>query len=260
VGIGIEYKGNLDDPSRLDELLNDVRAYCKAVGWRCEDWEESYSGVVLCSQEEADEHEAADEEDDDEEEVDDDPEPWPDMGEMEEGSIRIRGRVSKLNPPPLIDETHRGVYVVPPDTDGLRLVFSPKGRLTRFMEMPRKWVIDAIPDAGHYVAFTNEVMTTGSAEGHKAICKLLRRLRDTYISNLEVDDQTGFWDKGNTASLREEHLIAGAFNRMFQDPDALRLIMGASGKPLAKDAKIEPVSLPKVPEPRKRRKSNKPVS
>lgn len=234
MGIAIGYKGSLNDSSRLSEAMAEIDAFCKRNGWRCENWSEHYSGVLLLRPEVADGDVAPEP----------NPEPWPDA--PAEPTSSIRARVSRLRPPPLIEETCHGILAHPPGTEALMLAFNPSGRLCRYMELPEEIVINAIPDTVHYVAFPNWVKTTGAIESHVGICALFKMLRKKFIRNLKITDDTGFWKSWNYERLCEEHEIMGSFGRLMRQPETLNVILRAAGLPeLDKKAKV--TALHKVP-------------
>jgi len=231
LGICIYYQGSLSDPSTLDEAVHEIRRFCSRAVWQCEDFSEHYSGVTLTTQAQAD--------GDPNTEVRD-PEPWP---ELPEGFFGVRGRVSKLHPPRLIEETVRGVIVAPPDTDSLRLVFDRSGRLVKYMEFPAELVINAIPDTIHYVAFRHFSKTTGAPASHAALCVLLQMLKWRFMKNLEVTDDTKFWETGNIKSLERQHAEMSALLGIFRESKDLGGLLRALGVDVPEGSKIERLDL-----------------
>ncbi len=168
-------------------------------------------------------------------------EPWP---ELPEGETGLRGRVSRLHPPPLIEETARGVIALPPDTDSLRLVFDGSGRLVRY----------AMPDTNHYAAFPNFVKTTGAIESHVSICVLLRLLNGKFMNDLEVTDDTELWNTWNAKALERKHAemraLIGIF-RQSKDQGGLLRKLGVD----IPEGKVELLgSLEERPAPKKKTK------
>jgi hypothetical protein len=228
MGICISYQGSLSDPSTLDEALREIRGFCRSARWRCEDFSEHYSGVTLTTQAQADGDPSAKKIRDDE--------PWP---ELPEGHYGIRGRVSKLHPPDLIEETVRGVMVAPPDTESLRLVFDQKGRLVHYMELPAELVINALPDTIHYVAFPHFVKTSGSAASHAGICELLHLLKRKFVKNLKVKDETSYWKTGDVESLKRQHAAMDSVLGTFRKSKDLGGLLRALGADIPGGEKIE---------------------
>lgn len=242
VGIHIHYKGNLDDPSRRDEALDDIREFCRTAGWKWKDWSEHYSGVMIVTQEQADG------------DVPSHNEPWPeDLEPVELGCVTIRARVSTLHPPPLIDETCLGVLVEPPGTDVLRLTFNSAGRLFQCWPLPRHIIAGAIPDTEHYMAFEHSIGTTGQAETHASICSLFDRLKKSFMSNLAIRDTSRFWETRDMQQLRsQQSMMASAFG-LFQNPSTMMTLLKVIGRPVAEGTKITPARVG-VPEPAEKKK------
>lgn len=240
MGICIDYKGSLNDLSQLDEALREVRAFCRQAKWKFKSHTEEYSGVLLCSQEEAE----------GDEESPPDPEPWPEMPEGER-PMGIRARVSKHNPPPFIEEKCRGIIVYPGDTEPLRLIFNSKGRMINYMELPEKFIINALPDTAHYIAFPLWVKTSGAPSQHARLCMLLRILKQKFMRNMKVKDPTGYYRTGNVEKLISEHTLMSALLGMFESPEAVRALVNMSGVPVDEKTKITRLD-PNLAAPKKR--------
>ena len=227
MGICISYQGSLSDPAALDEAVHEIREFCNRAGWQCQDFSEHYSGVIISTQAQADGDPGTE---------DAGTESWP---AMPEGQFVLRGRVSRLHPPGLIEETVRGGIVVPPDTESLRLVFDRSGRLVRYMDLPAELVINAIPDTVHYAAFPNFVKTSGAPASHAAICMLLRMLKQKLMKNLEVNDDTGFWKTGSVETLARKHAEMNALLSIFHRSKDVGALLRALGVDVPKGGKIE---------------------
>jgi hypothetical protein len=158
---------------------------------------------------------------------------------MPKGQYGFRARVSKLHPPPLIEETVRGVVVMPPDTESVRLVFDRTGRLVRYTDVPAKLVINAVPDTIHYLAFPHYVKTSGSPVSHAAICALLRMLQRKFMTNLQVNDDTGYWTTGDIEILVREHAEMGAVLGIFNEFKNVGAMLRALGVEVPVSGKIE---------------------
>lgn len=175
---------------------------------------------------------------------------------MPEGQYGIRGRVSKLHPPGLIEETVRGVIVSPPDTESVRLVFDRSGRLVRYFDLPPEMVINAIPDTVHYAAFPNFVKTSGAPASHAAICLLLRMLQQKFMTNLQVDDETGFWKTGSIEVLERKHAEMSALLSLFRESKDVGALLRALGIEIPASGRIEQLS-PKLTMPSPARQKKK---
>jgi hypothetical protein len=225
MGINIYYRGSLSDPSELAEALGAIRAFCAKACWQCEDFSENYSGVALMTQDQAENPDKTSAPE----------EPWPDRPENDYGP---RGRVSRLRPPPLLEETVTGVFVSPSASETLRFGFGNSGRLLNYVEFPAEFISNALPDTIHYIAFTHAVKVFDSPETHAAICLLLRMLKDRYMPNLEVTDATGFWETWDMKSLMGDHArmsaLTGALRTSFGSGNLLKAV----GVTIAGDGKI----------------------
>ncbi len=229
----------------LDEAIQEIRGFCQRAGWECQDFSEHYSGVLMTTQPQVDGDPGAEEPPD--------PEPWP---EMPKGWTGMRGRVSRHRPPPLIEETARGVVAIPPDTESLQFAFDSTGRLVHYMEFPSEMILNAIPDTTHYVAFPHFVKTTGAVESHVAICALMLLLREKYIKNLVVKDDTRFWGKWDFQRLEREHRQMGALVGMFQASSDLGGLLRKLGVDIPAGAKLKQLD-PKIPVPKAKKKARK---
>ena len=214
MGICITYKVSLSDPSSLDEAISEIRHFDAQAGWPCHDISEHYSGVTLMSQAEVDGDQGMD--------------TWESeaVSQPQEGCFALRVTVSSHHPPRLIEETAIGVIVAPPDTESLRFVFDRSGRLIRYMDLPKEVIGNAIPNTVHYLAFPNFVKTSGAVASHVAICRLLRMLKKKFMPDLRVDDEAGFWKKGDVKVLRKKHAqmtaLISAFSEAIEATPELR--------------------------------------
>jgi hypothetical protein len=231
MGISIAYQGSLSDSSRLEEALSDVRNFATRVRWRCDDFSEHYSGVVLVTQAEADGDSGT-------RLKDPNPEPWPETTEK----YGLSARVSKRHPPRLIEETVRGVFVTPPDTESLRLAFDSNGRLTKYWDIPAELVINAIPDTNHYIAFHHFVGTSGAPASHAALCLLLRMLKQKYMKNLQVSDSTGFWKTANLERLKLDHAQMSTLLGLFGGSKDLSALLRTIGLNVPEGSEVTQLS------------------
>ncbi len=92
----------------------------------------------------------------------------------------------------------RGISVdSDPDNETLSLLFNPKGRLTSFL---REILINEgsiAPDQDWLFVKTQ----FGTVDAHIAIVKLLQYLKQSYIPNLEVNDDGEYWETADRERL-----------------------------------------------------------
>jgi hypothetical protein len=185
--------------------------------------------------------------------ADPDPEPWPET----EQTHGLRARIGKNRPPPLIEETVRGIYAIPPDTESLRLVFDHTGRLVHYMELPPEIVIGAVAGTNHYMAFPHFVKTQGATGSHVALCLLLQLLKRKYMPKLVVRDDTGFYKSGNLADLEQSHAELSAILGVLKRSKDLGGLLRWLGMEVA-DGKVRLLE-PDIPKPAPAGKAAKPV-
>ena len=134
------------------------------------------------------------------------------------------------NNPDLIDQYCRGIMVHPPGTDSLLLTFDAKGRLCQFMTIPLDKVSEPLRGHKFWMCFPLFCKTTGETDQHMAICLLLRMLRDRYIGNMKVDDETGYFETGDLKKLHSTHgAMAGLIGAFKSSPALMKGLMKAAG-------------------------------
>ncbi len=198
MGICIEYKGRMDETARLEELLADVREISQSFGWPVEDVTMHVSGLEL----------------------------------------RLPSKhQGKRLPPRLIEEEVRGVYVRPPDTETLRLLFNKKGRLVDYSEIPHHMVNGpASADTKYFMEFPLWVKTTGALDSHILLVMLLERLKSKFMKTLKIRDDSGFAKTGDFEKLALEHAAMGFVIQLWNDPGASRSLLKAAGLVLGDQA------------------------
>lgn len=204
MGICIGYSGRLNTPGQLDTLLRDVRKISANCKWRCTDVDKEVAGLLL----------------------------------------RQTGKNTppEKNPPRLIHERLRGLYVTPPDTETLELVFDTRGRLVCYQQIPTDFITGPIaPDATYFMQFPLWVKTTGALDTHVALVFLLRHLQDRYIRNLKIKDDTGFAKTMDYDRLVREHSAMSFMVHSLQSPEFTRNLLQAGGFPLPPDANLSPL-------------------
>jgi hypothetical protein len=245
VGLTIYYKGKLNDPSKIGEVIEAIDAFCKRVGWKCKPYSEQISGVVLLRPEVSCDGQKS--------KRDPDEEPWP---EPPPGADSFMARVSSRRPPNLIEETIRGVIITVAKVGQVQITFDSTGRLCRYMEIPDFAIHNAIPETSHWAAMPLWADTTGAVELHVGLCALFRMLQDRYIDNLKISDETGYWKAGNLKRLREHHMGMSALIGIFNQPENLNVFLEAAGLPPVKKVHNPVVTSP----PPKKPKRSRPVS
>ena len=220
MGIVISYKGTIDDMARLDSLIADVRLFCQQTGWEYTEVSEQISGIALNTASEFMGRQRK-------RKPKAEPEKWPEEETYDAGSLKLR--FDSKNPD-LIEEAYRGIVAHPPGTESLALTFDGQGRLCHFIDVPQPWVKGPLRDQKHYLCFPLFCKTTGELDQHIAICVLLRMMRDSYIKDLKVDDETGYFKSGNLTKLRQGHAVmAGLIGAVKNSPALLKAVLKAAG-------------------------------
>lgn len=113
----------------------------------------------------------------------------------------------------------RGISLFPdPNCEPLFLTFRKDGLLASSMNM----VMIADKDIDSEGLWLSTKTQFASSDIHIAIIKLLRFVKTKYVSNLEVNDDGGYWERDDTADLEKRfHHIGAAIESL---PGALNLI------------------------------------
>ena len=224
MGVVIDYRGTLDEMALMDRLIADVRLFCQQAGWEFAEVSDHISGIAMGS--------AADftgprKRQSRREAKESDPKNWPEEETFRMGGLTLRFDAKN---PMLLEETCRGIIAQPPGTDSLALTFDGQGRLCHFMAISQHWVKGPLKDQKHYLCFPLFCKTTGETEQHIAICVLLRMLRDRYIKDLKVGDETGYFRSGKLGKLRRAHaLMTGFISAIKGNPEFLKGVLKAAG-------------------------------
>lgn len=216
MGIHLDYRGKLADLSRLDELIGEVKAFCRQAHWEYLEVDEHLDGIRFGSL------------------ADDDPprgsrkkksglvrthETHPDeFVEHNMGSLTMW--FDQVHPN-LMDEAVRGIYCYPPGTESVNLVFDGSGNLCTYMELGEHMVKGRFQNVKHYMFSYPFTKTTGCIEEHILICQLLKLLQQKYIPKLKVRDSTGYFQSGNEKDLRLESMAMSAFVGMLRQSPGL---------------------------------------
>lgn len=212
MSIIIRYEGCLDEPRRVRELIHDLKLRCRQLEWSCREVNERIIGEAYYYQ---------------------------DNDDDEGGLLSLLGMMSNHIAQKTVDDRMRGVYIQPPDTDTFLLTFNRTGHLMHYMALPGKMDLDQpglgsamsyAPEPGYYLeSDAHSIKTTGAVSTHILIVTLLRYLQKTYISNLEVTDQTDFWETLDFKQLELEHGRMRAMLSFFRDPDNIKSILRSIG-------------------------------
>lgn len=230
MGISISYSGSLDDPARLNDLIAFAKKRASKYGWRAGDVCEEISGLLLVGR-----------------------------CDVPNDSSAENASAENADPPPvLLEEQLRGVTLYPPCTEPVNLVFNRAGQLSNYCEIPAQ-MLTSPPAAGetYFMDFGHWTKVTGEVSVHIKLVTLLRELKDRYISNLEVHDETGYFETGDLVNLIEEHMLMGAFLNSLRDPAMLRLVMQEVGLGAYADGDLIPLPNAIPERPRESRKPNR---
>lgn len=172
MGITIHYKGQLDDPARLPELLLGVKHFCFKRDWAYREIDERIIGQA--------ERLIFNEVDASGQLEDSTPVEWKDVyydTEVLDVDDHIRG---------LIIDVH-------PDCETVHLLFNRQGLLRSY----------APQSPGYYTEQQYFFAKTQFApiEVHVAICELLRFVKDNYMPGLKVTDEGWYWETGDREKL-----------------------------------------------------------
>ena len=209
MGIVITYEGCLDDPARLDCLIEAVKQRCHHLQWPCQEVDQHIVGEAYYF-----------------------------IGDQETSGHRPGvSTVSAFFGQKAVDERIRGLLVHPPGTETLTLTFNPAGRLQYYQALPGRpyttlagYGMSFTQEPGYYLESSNHwVKTTGEVTSHVLIVALLRFLQDNYMSNLVVHDPTGFWDNVDMTALTQEHIRMQALIDLFQESDLVQDLLGLVG-------------------------------
>lgn len=216
MGITISYRGTLDDPKLLDQLVVDVKQRCQKLGWPCVDVDKRIVGHAYR---------------------------MVDQGLEEERPGLATGRVALVEVP--VDDRIRGVMVHPPKTETLVLTFNREGRIIYYQPLPGRMLPpeEELPPNLPIIMpprFTQEpgyyfeepmglVKTTGQVEAHIEIVGILRHIKEHYVSDLKVSDSGEYWETGNVAKLIRAHATMEAMIGIFSRPENTKKLLESMG-------------------------------
>jgi hypothetical protein len=209
MGVTISFQGRLDDPDRIGDLIQECKEHCRVLDWPCDEVDQHVVGQAYGY-----------------------------AGEERVATDRpgvYQGRLAlSLRP---IDTRLRGLRIHPPGTETLSLTFDPTGQLVEYdampgpVEVPEHGIgITFRPAPGYWMEIVqNWVKTTGALQSHVLIVALLRLIRDRYMSGLEVNDDTGYWETRDVKALTAEHHKVEALLAGLRDPEAVKALLGMVG-------------------------------
>jgi hypothetical protein len=208
MGVSISYRGDIDDPAKIDELIADMKIRCRALDWPCEEVDQRVLGKAyrfLGSE------------------------------EVPTDTPGVYQGHSYMDLVP-IDDRVRGVRIQPPNTETVYLTFNRAGHLCWYQEMPgqfsqdEKGFVTFSSEPGYYLEHDEPwVKTTGAIRSHILLVALFRYIQDHYISNLKVRDDTDFWETDDVDTLVREHRMMGALIGFFQKEDVAKALLEMSG-------------------------------
>ncbi len=123
------------------------------------------------------------------------------------GAGKARGTAATLSPP----LTLKGIkLVVDPQTDPLWFTFDSEGALTRLSyfavdHYPARSANAAAPSRRYEFVHQSQASiqtTLGGAELHMTVVRLLDYLKKTYVPDLKVQDDSGYWEHRDEDLLR----------------------------------------------------------
>jgi len=208
MGISISYRGDLDDPAKLDNLVADLKLKCRKLGWPCEEVDQRVLGKAYC---------------------------FIGSEEVPTDTPGVHQGRAYMDLVP-VDDRVRGVRIQPPGTETVFLTFNRAGRLCWYQEMPgqfsqdEKGFVSFSSEPGYYLEHDEPwVKTTGAVRSHILLVALLRYVRDHYIHNLKVSDDTDFWETDDVDGLVQEHRMMGAIIGLFQREDVAKAVADMVG-------------------------------
>ncbi len=214
MGVCISYKGRIADPSRIDELIRQTQAFAEHMGWKT----------------------------------------WTVPEMFDEGHIK---RVEGL----------RGITVqISPQCEALHLHFDSEGRFVNHFYYvcvhdfeERKKFFDAIRASPNFVQgdggdkdgkvdaddplnyefhpnfiedalYYNRIKTQhGGVEVHVQACAQLRFVRDNFAPDIEISDDTGYFDTGNLDEVKSQMaIVSGIIQNIAQATERMNADGGFS--------------------------------
>ncbi len=181
MGVTIHYRGTLDDPRGLPDLLIAVRLFCFKRGWKYIDVDDRIIGVV---------------------------ERWATTSvkneELSNAEMDWTDTTVETQTVP-IDDTLRGVIIQPhPDSESVWQTFNQHGEMCFY---------HGEETSGPYWEQRGGFTKTQFApiETHIAVCELLHMVKDEYFPGLVVSDEGEYWETGDANRLAEK---LGTLNRL----------------------------------------------
>src|SRR5262245_29514752 len=112
------------------------------------------------------------------------------------GNVRIWRSADKWSPQRMV----QGLYVdLAPGQETTSLLISPEGWLINLMEIE-----DAEQGKSTAPSWCHVKTQFGPLEGHVALVELLSALKSEFMLNLEVSDESGYWERRDAGELRQK--------------------------------------------------------
>lgn len=85
------------------------------------------------------------------------------------------------------------------ESESIKLLFNAEGRITSIVKL----AFGDMDDEEHGIHLVSTKTQFAGADTHIAVVKLLRYLKSKYISDLDVYDETGYWETDNREDVEE---------------------------------------------------------
>jgi hypothetical protein len=119
---------------------------------------------------------------------------------------RNQGSPVQVMAPPIYLEGIK--IIVHPQTDPLWLAFDSHGRLTQLTYVPLDQYSKEKPgQVSRKLEFARQTQASiqtllAGPETHLTVCRLLALAKSRYVPDLQVDDESGYWENRDEAALR----------------------------------------------------------
>lgn len=147
----------------------------------------------------------------------------------------------------LVEDEITGINILPPGTGTFTLTFNRRGKLAQYIEIPRQLLANQNSSETFYLESTPWVKTTGEIDSHILILVLLRRIKTRYMRDLEVEDDTDFWETGDLGKLHDGHTARSVIVSAAQRRQNASAMMQSIGED--PDIVLEPLDPAAEPKP-----------
>jgi hypothetical protein len=100
------------------------------------------------------------------------------------------------------NENIYGISITPPESEPLYLCFLSNGRMSNYLKLKFWGKADNDKEKRYLTMLSTKTQYAG-LETHKLIIHLLKYLNEKYFSELEVIDDTGYWETGDEKLLEK---------------------------------------------------------